>query len=226
VCGRFVSTQSRYALSEYFNASFADGDDELPPSYNVAPSRQVYTVAGSRSGRRLGLMTWGLMASWTKAGATGRRPINARAESVATNGLFASALARRRCLVPADGFYEWRRHPGVRQPFFFASPTGRPLGLAALWDRWQGPDPADPPLLSFAVVTTAANATVGPLHDRMPALLEGLALDHWLDPSITDPDYLASLLVPAPPDWLTMREVDPRVNNANNDGPELLGITA
>lgn len=219
MCGRFVSTQSRYALSERFGVARTVGE-ALPPSYNVAPSRLVYAVAGTREGRRLGTMRWGLVPSWSQQPERGPRPINARVETITTSNLFAPALARRRCIVPADGYYEWRRGPATRQPFLFSAPDGSPLAMAALWDRWTGPDGEQ--LVTCAVITTPANALVAPFHDRMPALLDDASLSLWLDPARTDAEALAGLLMAAPDDALTVREVDRLVNNAANDGPELL----
>jgi len=198
---------------------------ELPPSWNVAPSRDLYVVADTRDRtRRLGVMRWGLVPSWSTDPSSGPRPINARAESLHQRPAFSDAVAHRRCLVPVDGFYEWKRLPGgARQPWFIT--VGRadsgPLVLAGLWDRWVSPD--GDPLVTVAVVTVAANDDMARLHSRMPAVLaQPEDWDRWLDPATDDPDRVTPLLVPADPGFLRLRPVDPRVNNVANDGSDLL----
>lgn len=225
MCGRFVSTQSRYALSAYFGVADVVGE-ELPASYNVAPTDSVYAVAAGRGGRRLGTMRWGLMASWSGGPGRQPRPINARAETLLAKPMFAEALARRRCVVPADGYYEWTRTASAssgeaKQPFFITSADGQPLAFAGLWARWTPPDGA-PAVLSCAVVTTAANKTVAALHHRMPALLDADGIDAWLDRSQTDGAELCRLLVPAPIGLLVAKPADPRVNRVANNDPGLI----
>jgi len=196
---------------------------ELAPSWNVAPGRELYVVAGTRAGtRRLGVMRWGLVPSWSADPSSGPRPINARAESLLDRPAFADAVAHRRCLVPVDGFYEWRRLPsGARQPWFVDPDGGGPLVLAGLWDRWVSS--AGEALVTVAIVTVAANDDVGRLHDRMPAVLSDPgAWDLWLDPTVVDPGQVTPLLQPAPTGYLRLRPVDARVNNVANDDPGLL----
>jgi len=211
---------------------------DLPPSWNVAPGRDLYVVGGTRAGaRRLGVMRWGLVPSWSADPSSGPRPINARAESLLERPAFADAVARRRCLVPVDGFYEWGPLPsGGRQPWFIernvaghdgggpdedGPEVGRPLVLAGLWDRWVSPD--GEALTTVAIVTVAANDDVGRLHDRMPAILAGDdAWDRWLDPATVEPDLVTDLLRPADPGFLRLRPVGSRVNSVANDGPDLL----
>jgi len=219
MCGRFVSSTSRYDLAERFGVTGTVGD-ALAESYNVAPGRLVYAVAAGRRGRRLGNMHWGMVASWSPAPDRGPRPINARAENLTSSALFGPALDRRRCVVPADGFYEWRRGPVVRQPVLFSAPDGSVLAMAGLWARWRGTGAQD--IMSCAVITTAASSVVSPCHHRMPALLDEQAMAEWLDPARTDGAALAALLGPAPDTALVGREVDPLVNNAANDCPELI----
>ncbi len=222
MCGRVVSTSTVDHLVEWL------GVDEvvappLPPSWNVSPGRDLYAVARSKSGaRRLGLMRWGLVPSWSSDPAGGPRPINARAESLLDRPAFADALVRRRCLVPVDGFYEWERLGGrARQPWFLAPFDGRPLALAGLWDRWVAPD--GDALVSVAIVTVAANADVARLHDRMPAVLESDEWDAWLDPaSGADVGGLLDLLGPADDGFLRLTPVSTTVNSVANDGPDLL----
>ncbi len=235
MCGRVVSSSSVTQLVDWLRVDEVVAP-ELPPSWNVAPGRELYVVGGTRAGaRRLGVMRWGLVPSWSTDPSSGPRPINARAESLLERPAFADALAHCRCLVPVDGFYEWGKLPsGARQPWFIEvagegdgdsdvrGPGGRgPLVLAGLWDRWVSPD--GEPLLTVAIVTVAANADVGRLHDRMPAVLaDPLTWDRWLDPATVDPDQVTPLLRPAEPGFLRLRPVDPRVNNVAHDAPDLL----
>ena len=222
MCGRVVSSSSITQLVDWLRVDEVVAP-ALAPSWNVAPGRDLYVVADTRSGtRRLGRMQWGLVPSWSTDPSSGPRPINARAESLLDRPAFADAVAHRRCLVPVDGFYEWRRVPsGVRQPWFIDPGHDGPLVLAGLWDRWVSPD--GEPLVTVAVVTVAANDDVARLHDRMPAVLAGPdAWDRWLDPTTVEPGRVTPLLQPAAPGFLRLRPVDPRVNNVANDDPGLL----
>lgn len=235
MCGRVVSARPPHELAAFFRAENCVTE---PPTrrYNVAPTDEVYAVAASAAGRRLGTMHWGLVPSWSPDPGAGPRPINARAESILRRPLFADALSRRRCLVVVDGFYEWRREPGgSKQPYFISPADGTPLALAGLWERWRGghaqrqapsnPDESGPGqgLVTCAVVTVAANDTVRPLHDRMPAILGPSQWDDWLaNGDATDPYRLAALLAPAPAALLTVRPASRRVNSVANDSADLL----
>ena len=222
MCGRVVSSSSVTQLVDWLRIDEVVAPD-LPPSWNVAPGRELYVVAGTRAHtRRLGVMRWGLVPSWSTDPSSGPRPINARAESLLDRPAFADAVAHRRCLVPVDGFYEWRRLPsGARQPWFVDPDGGGPLVMAGLWDRWVSPD--GEALVTVAIVTVAANEDVGRLHDRMPAVLaDPDAWDRWLDPTVVDPDQVTSVLRPAAAGYLRLRPVDPRVNNVAHDDPSLL----
>jgi putative SOS response-associated peptidase YedK len=198
--------------------------DDRPPSWNVAPTADVYAVARSKQGsRRLGTLRWGLVPSWADNPGSGGRHINARAETVATNGIFRESFARRRCLIPADGFYEWRgpAEPGeAKQPFFIGARDGEPLALAGVWDAWR--DAEDRWLRTCAIITTKANEIVAPLHDRMPVVLPEEAWAGWLDPSELDVRGARALLVPSAAGLLERHPVSSSVNNVRNDGPELV----
>lgn len=221
MCGRVVSTSTVDHLVDWLAVDEVVVP-ELPPSWNVAPGRDLYAVARTRSGgRRLGLMRWGLVPSWSSDPAAGPRPINARVESLLDRPAFADALVRRRCLIPVDGFYEWERLAGrARQPWFLTAAEGGPLALAGLWDRWV--TPGGEALVSVAIVTVAANADVARLHDRMPAVLGSDEWDAWLQPSAGDVGAVLDLLAPADDGFLTLRPVSTRVNAVANDGPDLL----
>jgi putative SOS response-associated peptidase YedK len=200
-----------------------DPDDEwAKPRYNVAPTQPLMVVLQrGDEGRVVEQQRWGLIPSFATSAKDGAKRINARAETVATSPAFRLSFAKRRCIVPADGFYEWRRSGGARQPFLLHPPKDAVLAMAGLWSVWK--DPATGMWVpSAAVVTTAANRLVLSLHDRMPVLLPREAWDDWLDPDVDDRDYLLSLLVPAPDDVLAVTPVSSRVNDVRNEGPELL----
>jgi putative SOS response-associated peptidase YedK len=220
MCGRVVAASSR----EYFGSAFDVTEvvgDELPLSYNVAPQAFVYSIVDTPTARRLGVMQWGLVPSWAADPLAGPRPINARLETLLDKPQFADALERRRCLLPVDGFYEWEKLPdGRRQPYFIAGADDRPLALAGLWDRWIGSE--GDAHVTCTIVTTAANATMSVLHDRMPAILEPAAWSDWLDPTLHDPVEASSLLRPAAEGMVRLAPANPRANNAKNDGPDLL----
>jgi putative SOS response-associated peptidase YedK len=192
------------------------------PRYNVAPTSPL-TIVRQRpdEGRAVEQVRWGLIPSFAKDAKGAARMVNARAETVATSPVFRASFKARRCIVPSDGFYEWRRTGGPRQPYFIHPPEGALLALAGLWAVWR--DPATGLWIpSAAVITTDANRAMSAIHDRMPVLLPRETWNDWLDPSLDDQEYLRSLLVPAPDDVLGIRPVSSRVNNVSNDGPELL----
>jgi putative SOS response-associated peptidase YedK len=230
MCGRFVQVSSPDLLVERF------GVDEMAaprhePSYNVAPRATVYAVrdraVDDERRRYLSELRWGLVPSWAKDAKVGDRMINARAESLADKPAYERAFQRHRCLVPADGFYEWQRRGSRKQPMFIHRRDGEPMALAGLWAAWRDPDGDDPDgdwLRSCAIVTTDANETVAPLHDRMPVVLEERDWDRWLDPDpdAGDVDALARLLQPASNDLLVAYPVSSAVNSADKDGPQLV----
>ena len=255
MCGRFVQASSPELLVARF------GVDELAaarhePSYNVAPRATVYAVrdrsdgdgdqSESRGRRRyLSDLRWGLIPSWAKDPKVGDRMINARAESLADKPAYERAFRRHRCLVPAEGFYEWQRRGSRKQPMFIHRRDGEPMAFAGLWAAWRDRGEggfADPRrtagacdgdnqkrvdadgewLRSCTIVTTGTNDTVAPLHDRMPVVLEERDWDRWLDPDAGNVDGLARLLQPASDDLLVAYPVGTAVNSAENDGPELV----
>jgi putative SOS response-associated peptidase YedK len=212
-------------VAEVFGAELREADAaslrQLGPRYNVAPTQPLVVVTEREDGRFVEAHRWGLVPAWAKSVAVGSRMINARAETVATSSAFRASLLRRRCIVPADGFYEWRREGRRRKPFLIGRPDGQQLAMAGIWSPWRDPASGEW-LLSAAVVTTAANATVGRLHDRMPVLLGSDELEIWLDPDLRDEALLRDLLRPAPDDLLVLTPVSSRLNSVINEGPELL----
>ena len=207
------------ALAGYFGAAEVVAD-ERGPSWNVAPGAEILAVAGTSSGRRLGPMRWGLVPSWSTDPDGGPRPINARVETLLDRPTFAEPLARRRCLVVVDGFYEWRRPAGgPKQPYLLdlADGSGDPFALAGLWDRHAGE-------VTGAVVTGPADGELAWLHDRMPVRLHPDQWDAWLDPRNQDVEGLLDLLRRPPTVRLRARPVGTRVNSARNDGPDLVEV--
>jgi putative SOS response-associated peptidase YedK len=228
MCGRYVATSPPEELAKYFGA--APPATELPPNYNVAPTNDVYAVTADADGNRsLATFHWGLVPFWAKEQKVGYRMINARAETVATSNAYRKAFRERRCLLPADGFFEWKvvgrdeKGKARKQPYYVHRSDHEPLAMAAVWERWRGPDKDwEEPLHSVAVVTTQANRFMMDIHDRMPVFLPPSAWDRWLDPEVHDVAGLQSLLVPAPEGLLTAHPVDTKVGNVRNRGPELL----
>lgn len=218
MCGRFVAASPASVVAAHFDAHVVDLIPE--PSFNVAPTDPVLAVAAGRAGPlRLGTFRWGLIPTWSKVAP--RAPIvNARAETVTTKPAFRAAFARRRCIVPADGFYEWERRPdGTKQPWYVTGADGAPLAFAAIWETWRPSHGEGPVIRSCAIVTTAANAFMAEIHDRMPVILGADEWSSWLaPPEETGEPELASLLRAAPEDALRRRRVSSAVNRvANND---------
>jgi putative SOS response-associated peptidase YedK len=214
MCGRFTLFEPDKILAREFGISdFPPGS----PRYNIAPSQPVAAVraAPAGTGRELALLRWGLIPSWSKDPATGNRLINARAETAREKPSFRNAFRRHRCLIPANGFYEWQRRERGKQPYFVRMRDGRLFAFAGLWDRWENPD--KDVIETCTILTTTANAILAPIHDRMPVILPAGEYDRWLDPSLKDPGSLAPLLVPFPPEEMLAFPVSPRVNAPSTD---------
>ncbi|MEI6401624.1 MAG: SOS response-associated peptidase [Actinomycetota bacterium] len=225
MCGRFVSSQSPQQLADYFGASI--DTDPLAPSYNVAPTNDIYAVVADIEGEPVvRSFHWGLVPVWAKDVKVGSRMINARAETLAEKPSFKTLFKSRRLIVPMAGFYEWKTVPGqkAKQPVFIHRADDEPLAVAGLWTVWRdkaaGPDA--PWLHSCTVITVAANDTMATVHDRMPAILPEQAWEAWLDPDRHDVAELAQLLRPAPDDLLELVEVSTAVNSVRNKGAELI----
>lgn len=209
MCGRFTLFEADKILSKEFGVSDIP---TLSPRYNIAPSQPVTAVRATftGSGRELALLRWGLIPSWSKDPAIGNRLINARAETVSEKPSFRNAFRRHRCLIPASGFYEWRRQERGKQPYFVRMRDERLFSFAGLWDRWESPDKGV--IETCTILTTVANAVLAPIHDRMPVILPRGEYGRWLDPALRDPDALAPLLVPFSPEEMLAFPVSPRVN--------------
>ena len=223
MCGRYVMATPTDALVERFQIDEVRVDD-LPASWNVAPTDPVASIVEREGQRRLGTLRWGLVPHWAKNPKDAAKRINARAETVHDNASFRDAFMRHRCLIPADGFYEWQKRPdGKKQPFFIKPADGAPIVFAGLWAAWR--DPATEEWLrTCTIITTDANERVRPLHNRMPVVLDPDDYATWLDPETDDVIALKALLVPAPDDALEIVAVNPAVNSVRNNGPELLEV--
>jgi putative SOS response-associated peptidase YedK len=224
MCGRFVSSSTPDEIARYFDAE-PPAEAALEPSWNVAPTNDVYVVLTDGGIRRVAPHHWGLVPVWAKSPAIGNKMINARAETLATKNAYRHAFAKKRCIVPVDGFYEWQKVPGQRhkQPYFISRSDGEPLAFAGLWEQWRGPERDDSQRLrSTTIITTEANATMEPVHDRMPVILPPAAWDQWLNPDVSDLEVLGRLLVPAPPELLTLRPISTEVNSVRNKGAHLI----
>lgn len=236
MCGRYASTKNPATLAAEFDALDTTGEDAPRPDYNVAPTKQVVSVVTrhprdadgepdpERTERSLRMMRWGLIPHWAKSKSIGAKMINARADTAGSKPAFRTSLAKRRCLLPADGWFEWRRDAGGKQPFFMTRTDGHSLALAGLWSTWRDPaaDPDASPLVTCAVLTTDAVGRLTGVHDRMPLVLPPDAWARWLDPDDADVDGL--LVPPAESlvDELELRPVSDAVNSVRNNGPTLL----
>lgn len=225
VCGRYAAAKDPAALAVEFDIA-----TELPspvgPDYNVAPTKQAMIVVertiDDQLVRALEVARWGLIPRWAKDPSIGNRMINARAETVAEKPAYRSAFSKRRCLVPADGFYEWYQASGKRkQPFYIRRKDGHSLAMAGLYEWWRGPKDGDDWRLTFTVITTQATDSVGRIHERMPMTIPAAQWEAWLDPTI-GAEMAQGFMVPAESDTLEAFPVSTRVNNVRNNGPDLV----
>jgi putative SOS response-associated peptidase YedK len=221
MCGRFTLRTPSQVLVEQFQLASVP---ELKPRYNIAPTQPVPVVrqATPHGAQQLCLLRWGLVPSWAEDATIGSRLINARAETVATKPSFRSAFRKRRCLVVADGYYEWQKCGATKQPFFIHRPDDRPLAFAGLWDSWTGGEPGDPPLESCTIITTAADDFTRAIHDRMPVILAPDDYSVWLDTAVTDIEPLQALLERPLSGELAADPITTHVNNPRNDDPRCL----
>lgn len=223
MCGRFTLLRTWAELVCLYRIAESAPPPNWPARYNVAPTQDVAVVHATGAGnRRLSTMRWGLVPAWAKDLGIGARMINARAETLAEKPAFRQALRSRRCLIPADGFYEWQPQPGrSKRPCYFSAADGGPLALAGLWERWdRAPDGAS--VFSCTIVTVAANPLLRPVHDRMPAILYDEAQQAWLEDAGTDVRAAVGLLQPAPVERLQMSWIGTFVNAAANEGPRCI----
>lgn len=241
MCGRYTLTDPGAELLRHFQLSMLPPD--YRPRYNIAPSQPVTAIIADDNGRRAGYLRWGLIPSWAKDPAIGHRMINARAETVAEKPSFRTALRRRRCLVPVDGFYEWQQRDGHKQPVRFVSAQGGLFAFAGLWESWR-PTPSPPPsdgrdgrsgdddiaidevIYTCTIITTEANDFVRPVHHRMPVIVQPQHYSVWLDREIQDPEAVLPLLKSAPEGALKMYDVSTFVNSPRNETPDCIAPLA
>ncbi len=217
MCGRFTLTVDPADLQTAF--SWVDfGNATLAPRYNIAPTQGVPVVTNDGK-NKLDFFTWGLVPFWAKDPAIGNRMINARAETLAEKPSFKNAFKRRRCLILADGFYEWQKIPGEKTkiPTYIQLKTGQPFAFAGLWENWHSSDGSE--ILSTTIITTEPNPLMKPIHNRMPVILPKAAYEAWLSPGEADPHTLNPLLRPYDSTLMTAYPVSRLVNNPQNDSP-------
>jgi putative SOS response-associated peptidase YedK len=218
MCGRYEVHTPVEEIARRFDARLTPAAAVLPPRYNIAPTLAVPVVRESSDGRRLEAMTWGLVPSWAKDPA-GARPINARAETIFDKPMFRNAIRRRRCLLPADGFYEWRTEPQRKQPYHIGMVDRALFAFAGIWEYWaRAPEE---PRVTCAIIVTQANELMARIHERMPVIIAPEDYARWLDPN-ADQGSIAGMLAPFPSELMRAHAVGTRVNSAKNDGPELL----
>ena len=247
MCGRYASTRKRIELLEEFSVQRDLVTEPLKPDYNVAPTKPVYAVldrverasndgpdddagngaAAGKAERELRIVRWGLVPFWAKDVKIGSRMINARAETVAEKPAFRRAFGKRRCLLPADGYYEWQSQPGAaKQPIYISRADGGSLAFAGLYELWRDPtvgrDDEDAWLWTATVITTSAPDELGMIHDRMPMIIDPASWADWLDPANSDVADLRGLLSPAAASGLTTYPVSTEVNSVRNNGPQLI----
>ncbi len=217
MCGRFTLRQSASEVRKHFDL---DAVPAFEPRFNIAPTQPVLALRRMAETKEAVLLRWGLVPSWASDLSIGNRLINARAESITEKPSFRAAFQRRRCLIVADGFYEWQTVGGKKQPVHFRFRDGRLFTLAGLWEKWNGP--GGPAVESCTILTTSANELVRPLHERMPVVLGPEHRDEWLDPHFGDTTALQSWLKPWPAEEMTSVPANMRVNNPRNEGPACL----
>ena len=216
MCGRYLISSTPDAMQRLF--SYPETPN-FPARYNVAPTQPVPIVRMVEGRRQFALVRWGLIPAWVKDPKGFSLLVNARGESVNEKPAFRNAMKRRRCLFPADGFYEWQEQGGRKQPFAVRPRAGGPVAFAGLWECWTGPNGEE--LETAAIITTGANRTLAPIHDRMPVVVTPDAFDFWLDPHV-DAQTAAALLVAPPEDFFDAQAISTAVNRVANDGAELL----
>lgn len=220
MCGRFRVARKKEILEAAFDADGAMDGLDWVPRFNVAPGQQIVAVrqpAGTAP-RQLSYMRWGLVPAWTNDPSIGYKMINARAETLAARPAFSEPLRLRRCLIPADGFYEWKREGKEKLPFCFTMANESMFAFAGLWERWMTPQAQ--PIESCTILTTAPNELMKDVHDRMPVILSPDAYDLWLDPRLTNVQELHPLLKPYPAEAMRRYRVSQRVNHVKNDDAE------
>ena len=217
MCGRYTLTVTPEVLRALFGYS---EQPNFPPRFNIAPTQPIAIVRLMDGKRQFALVRWGLLSSWVKDPKAFTLLINARGETAADKPAFRAAMKRRRCLIPADGFFEWQVLGGRKQPFYVRAKSGSPFAFAGLWETWEGPNGEE--LETAAIVTTRANKTLSAINDRMPVVVPPEAFDFWLDGAKVDATTAAALIAPAPENIFEAYPVSTDVNRVTNDNPKLI----
>jgi len=221
MCGRFTQSAPWEKVKKEFAAKTPESN-LFTPRYNIAPAQIVPIVRDAESERIISTLKWGLVPSWSKDADIGNRMINARAETLTEKPSFREAFAKRRCLIPTSGFYEWAKtDSGKKQPFYFYLKEKDVFGFAGLWEEWIDKESGEL-LETFTIITTEANACLKPVHDRMPVIVKATNYDEWLDPKIKDTEKLGKLLAPYPANEMDSHTVSKAVNSPIADSPELI----
>ncbi|MBV6684654.1 SOS response-associated peptidase [Bacillus sp. JRC01] len=216
MCGRFSLIESVHELQQQFEF---DISAKLEPRFNIAPSQEVFSIISDGKKRRGGTLRWGLVPHWAKEAKIGYKMINARAEGIEEKPSFREPFRKKRCLIIADGFYEWKQVDDRKQPYRFVMKDGKPFAFAGLWETWKK---GDAPLHTCTIITTTPNALTEDVHDRMPVILKRTDYARWLDPSNQAVDELKSLLVPYPAEEMELYAVSELVNSPKNDVADVL----
>jgi putative SOS response-associated peptidase YedK len=217
MCGRFAQRTDAKRLAKEFKVREVP---EVQPRYNIAPTQDILSIRQAEDEREAVFLKWGLVPSWAKDTSIGAKLINARSETVTEKPSFREAFKKRRCIIPADGFYEWQRTNGKKQPFFFHLRDDCPFGFAGLWDRWKSQD--GEVIETCTILTTEANEVLKPVHDRMPVILHPEDYDLWLDEDVRKSDFRQELLRPFPAGKMNGYPVSTLVNNMRSQGVELI----
>lgn len=217
MCGRFAQRTPAKRLAQEFSVAVPE---EIEARYNIAPTQAILAIRSTEAGRAATWLKWGLVPSWAKDASMGARLINARSETVAEKPAFREAFKRRRCIIPADGFYEWQRLGERKQPFFFHLNDDRPFGFAGLWEQWAGP--VGKQLESCTILTTEANEVLRPVHDRMPVILPASDYELWLDEDARKDELRKELLRPYPAEEMNAYPVSLMINSPRNQGANLV----
>jgi putative SOS response-associated peptidase YedK len=219
MCGRYRLSRRKQVVEEYFeSASEQSEDEDWSPRYNIAPTQPVATIRTAGSSRILSMMRWGLVPSWASDISIGSRLINGRSETVFAKPAFRDSFRTRRCLIPADGFYEWKKSGKEKQPFHFGMKDSSVFAFAGVWDRWKSP--GGQVLVSCSILTTSANELLDGLHDRMPVILPPRHYQTWLTAPAAESERLAELLVPFDASFMKRYPVAALVNKPQNEMPE------
>ncbi|MEM5017809.1 SOS response-associated peptidase [Metabacillus indicus] len=221
MCGRYTLFAEYAELVERFQiGAAAIEEDEYAISYNIAPSQHVAAVINDGKQNRMGYLRWGLIPPWAKDEKIGYKTINARAETLSEKPSFRNAFMKKRCLIPADSFYEWKREEGTKTPMRIKLKSGAPFAMAGLWESWKSKE--GKVVHSCSVITTEPNRLMSTIHDRMPVILKEVDESSWLNPKHTDPDYLRQFLKPFDEAQMEAFEVSSEVNSVKNNGPHLI----